>query len=34
MLHLMAEGRSNHGIGGQLYLSPRTVESHVASIFA
>ena len=34
VLQLMAEGRSNHGIGEQLYLSPRTVESHVANIFA
>jgi DNA-binding NarL/FixJ family response regulator len=34
VLRLMAEGRSNQGIGEHLFLSPRTVESHVASIFA
>ena len=34
VLRLMAEGRSNLGIGRALYLSPRTVEAHIASIFA
>lgn len=32
-LALMAEGLSNTGIGAQLYLSSRTVEAHIASIF-
>ncbi len=34
VLSQMAEGRSNVGIAQQLYLSPRTVEAHVTSIFA
>ncbi len=29
----MAEGRSNTGICERLVLSPRTVESHVRTIF-
>jgi DNA-binding NarL/FixJ family response regulator len=33
VLRLMAEGRSNIGIAEELYLSPRTVEAHVTSIF-
>ena len=33
MLRLMAEGRSNHAISAQLFLTERTVESHVRSIF-
>jgi DNA-binding NarL/FixJ family response regulator len=33
ILALMAEGRSNHGICERLVLSPRTVESHVRTIF-
>jgi DNA-binding NarL/FixJ family response regulator len=33
ILALMAEGRSNHGICQKLFLSPKTVESHVHSIF-
>jgi DNA-binding NarL/FixJ family response regulator len=33
ILQLMAEGRSNHGICERLVLSPRTVESHVRTIF-
>jgi DNA-binding NarL/FixJ family response regulator len=34
VLALMAEGRSNHGICQKLYLSPKTVEGHVRSIFS
>jgi DNA-binding NarL/FixJ family response regulator len=34
ILALMAEGRSNQAIGERLFLSPRTIESHVGSIFA
>jgi len=30
----MAEGRSNRGISQRLFLSERTVETHVASIFS
>jgi DNA-binding NarL/FixJ family response regulator len=33
ILKLMAEGRSNSGICDRLFLSPRTVESHVRTIF-
>jgi DNA-binding NarL/FixJ family response regulator len=33
ILELMAEGRSNAGICDRLFLSPRTVESHVRTIF-
>ncbi len=33
VLKEMAEGRSNLGIGQELFLSPRTVEAHVTSIF-
>ena len=33
VLRLMAEGRSNHAIGDRLFLSPRTVEAHIRSIF-
>ncbi len=33
ILALMAEGRSNTGICERLFLSPRTVESHVRTIF-
>jgi DNA-binding NarL/FixJ family response regulator len=34
VLALMAEGRTNVGIADRLYLSERTVETHVASILA
>jgi DNA-binding NarL/FixJ family response regulator len=33
VLRLMAEGRSNQAISAQLFLTSRTVESHVRSIF-
>jgi DNA-binding NarL/FixJ family response regulator len=33
ILSLIAEGRSNQAIGQRLFLSERTVESHVDSIF-
>ena len=33
VLTLMAEGMSNGGISRRLYLSPKTVESHVKGIF-
>ena len=33
ILALMAEGRSNLAIAERLYLSPKTVEAHVAHIF-
>lgn len=33
VLALMAEGRSNAAIADQLCLTPRTVESHIRSIF-
>ncbi len=33
VLRLMAEGRSNAGISEQLFLSVKTVEAHVASVF-
>jgi DNA-binding NarL/FixJ family response regulator len=32
MLALMAEGRSNSGIGRQLWVSEGTVDKHVRSI--
>jgi DNA-binding NarL/FixJ family response regulator len=34
VLALMAEGRSNHAIASQLYMSPKTVEAHVGNLFA
>ncbi|MDP9427613.1 MAG: LuxR C-terminal-related transcriptional regulator [Actinomycetota bacterium] len=34
VLRLIAEGRSNARIGRELYLSPKTVETHVAAVFA
>jgi DNA-binding NarL/FixJ family response regulator len=33
VLRLMAEGRSNARIGKELYVSTKTVETHVASVF-
>ena len=33
LLALMADGLSNGGISRKLYLSPKTVETHVRSIF-
>jgi DNA-binding NarL/FixJ family response regulator len=33
VLDLMAQGLSNQAICGRLYLSPKTVETHVRSIF-
>ena len=33
VLGLMAEGRSNTAIGKKLFLSPKTVETHVHRIF-
>jgi DNA-binding NarL/FixJ family response regulator len=34
ILALMAEGRSNQGICGALWLSPKTVEAHIRNVFA
>ena len=34
VLELMAEGRTNAGIAGRLWLTNRTVETHVTSILA
>jgi len=33
VLALMAEGRTNRGIAGEIYVSERAVERHVTSIF-
>jgi DNA-binding NarL/FixJ family response regulator len=33
VLRLMAEGRSNSGIAAQLFVTPKAVEKHIASIF-
>jgi DNA-binding NarL/FixJ family response regulator len=33
VLHVMAEGRSNQAICQRLYLSPKTVEGYVRSVF-
>jgi DNA-binding NarL/FixJ family response regulator len=33
VLALMAEGRTNQAVSARLFLTPRTVESHVRSIF-
>jgi DNA-binding NarL/FixJ family response regulator len=34
VLQLMAEGRSNRAIGERLFLSSKTVETHVSTIFS
>ena len=34
ILSIMAQGLSNKAIGEQLFLSPKTVETHVGAIFA
>ncbi|MCC6618321.1 MAG: response regulator transcription factor [Chloroflexi bacterium] len=34
VLGLMAEGRSNQAIAGRLFVTPKTVEAHTASIFS
>jgi DNA-binding NarL/FixJ family response regulator len=34
ILALMAQGRSNRAISEQLFLSPKTVETHVGAIFS
>jgi DNA-binding NarL/FixJ family response regulator len=34
VLALMAEGRSNHAIASQLYMSLKTVETHIGNLFA
>jgi DNA-binding NarL/FixJ family response regulator len=34
VLAQMAEGRSNQAIASQLYMSPKTVETHVGNMFA
>lgn len=33
VLQLMAEGRSNRALAEQLYVTPKTVETHIANIF-
>jgi DNA-binding NarL/FixJ family response regulator len=33
VLELMAEGRSNQAIGERLFVSPKTVETHIRQIF-
>jgi len=34
VLRLMAEGRSNGGIAGQLFVTQKAVEKHIANIFS
>jgi DNA-binding NarL/FixJ family response regulator len=34
VLRLMAEGRSNQGIGAELHLAPKTVENYIGGVFA
>ena len=33
VLGLIAEGRSNQAIGERLFVSPKTVETHIRQIF-
>jgi serine/threonine-protein kinase PknK len=33
VLTLLAEGRTDRGIASSLYVTPKTVEAHVRSIF-
>ena len=33
VLRLIAEGRSNKAIGEALFLSPKTIETHIRQIF-
>ena len=33
VLRLMAEGRTNHAIAGELFISTKAVEKHIAAIF-
>lgn len=33
VLGLMADGRSNHAICGELFISPKTLERHVQHVF-
>jgi DNA-binding NarL/FixJ family response regulator len=33
VLALLAEGRTDRGIARELYVTPKTVEAHVRSIF-
>ena len=34
VLSLMAEGRSNQAVADRLFVTPKTVEAHIASIFS
>ncbi|MGH7922180.1 MAG: response regulator transcription factor, partial [Candidatus Dormibacteraceae bacterium] len=34
VLRLMAEGRTNQAISERLFLSPKTIEAHVTTIFS
>ena len=34
VLALMAEGRSNQAIAARLFMSPKTLETHVGNMFA
>jgi DNA-binding NarL/FixJ family response regulator len=34
VLALMAEGRANRGVARRLFLTERTIETHVASIMS
>jgi DNA-binding NarL/FixJ family response regulator len=33
VLRLMAEGRSNQAVADELYVTPKTVETHIANLF-